>query len=248
MKLDTQFNPLPQINSETSKRDKTLEKIAAATELKLEESSSRTISNMMQSNISSASQGLMNANEGISMMQIAGGTLTSLSEQTQKLNDLSVRYNNDALNESQKEVLQDEFNRTLESMQDSIESSSFNGKSLFGSNFTFSLGEESISMSTPELATSSLSIESLYTIEMYRESLTQASSDIGSTTNALVSATDRLLNQITEISAAKSQIADTDTANAVKDFQQSDLKLDMSQIAIAHQNNMLRQNVTRLLG
>ncbi|MDP2849863.1 MAG: flagellin [Sulfuricurvum sp.] len=248
MKLDTQFNPLPQINSETSKRDKTLEKIVAATELKLEESSSRTISNMMQSNISTASQGLMNANEGISMMQIAGGTLTSLSEQTQKLNDLSVRHNNDALNESQKEVLQDEFNRTLESMQDSIESSSFNGKSLFGSNFTFSLGEESISTSTPELATSSLSIESLYTIEMYRESLTQASSDIGSTTNALVSATDRLLNQITEISAAKSQIADTDVANAVKDFQQSDLKLDMSQIAIAHQNDILRQNVTRLLG
>lgn len=248
MKLDTQFNPLPQINSETSKRDKTLEKIAAATELKLEESSSRTISNMMQSNISTASQGLMNANEGISMMQIAGGTLTSLSEQTQKLNDLSVRHNNDALNESQKEVLQDEFNRTLESMQDSIDSSSFNGKSLFGSNFTFSLGEESISTSTPELATSSLSIESLYTIEMYRESLTQASSDIVSTTNALVSATDRLLNQITEISAAKSQIADTDVANAVKDFQQSDLKLDMSQIAIAHQNDILRQNVTRLLG
>lgn len=248
MKLDTQFNPLPQINSETSKRDKTLEKIAAATELKLEESSSRTISNMMQSNISTASQGLMNANEGISMMQIAGGTLTSLSEQTQKLNDLSVRHNNDALNESQKEVLQDEFNRTLESMQDSIESSSFNGKSLFGSNFTFTLGEESISTTISELATSSLSIESLYTIEMYRESLTQASSDIASTTNALVSATDRLLNQITEISAAKSQIADTDVANAVKDFQQSDLKLDMSQIAVAHQNDILRQNVTRLLG
>ncbi|MDO9056115.1 MAG: flagellin [Sulfuricurvum sp.] len=248
MKLDTQFNPLPQINSEISKRDKTLEKIAAATELKLEETSSRTISNMMQSNISTASQGLMNANEGISMMQIAGGTLTSLSEQTQKLNDLSVRHNNDALNESQKEVLQDEFNRTLESMQDSIDSSSFNGKSLFGSNSTFTLGEESISTTISELATSSLSIESLYTIEMYRESLTQASSDIASTTNALVSATDRLLNQITEISAAKSQIADTDVANAVKDFQQSDLKLDMSQIAIAHQNDILRQNVTRLLG
>lgn len=248
MKLDTQFNPLPQINSETSKRDKTLEKIAAAMELKLEESSSRTISNMMQSNISTASQGLMNANEGVSMMQIAGGTLTSLSEQTQKLSDLSVRHNNDALNESQKEVLQDEFNRTLESMQDSIDSSSFNGKSLFGSNSTFTLGEESISTTISELATSSLSIESLYTIEMYRESLTQASSDIASTTNALVSATDRLLNQITEISAAKSQIADTDVANAVKDFQQSDLKLDMSQIAIAHQNDILRQNVTRLLG
>ena len=248
MKLDTQFNPLPQINSETSKRDKTLEKIAAATELKMEDSSSRTIANMIQSSISTVSQGLMNANEGISMMQIAGGTLNALSEQTQKLNDLSVRYNNDALNESQKEALQGEFNRTLESMQQNIEGSSFNGKSLFGNNATFSLGEGNISTSIPALTTSSLSIESLYTIEMYREALTQTSSDIGATTQNLISATDTLLNQITEMSAAKSQISDTDMENATKDFQQNNFKLHVTQIAIAHQNDALRQNITRLLG
>ncbi|DAB38619.1 MAG: hypothetical protein A2023_02010 [Sulfuricurvum sp. GWF2_44_89] len=248
MQLNTQFNPLPQMNAETSKRDKALDKIATAVELKLEDSSSRTIADMLQNQISTMSQGLMNANDGISMMQIAGGTMNSLSDQTQKLNDLSVRYNSDTLNTSQKEILQNEFSRTVESMQQSIEGSSFNGKSLFGSSPTFSLGESSISASIPNLSPSSLSIENQDGIQAYRDSLAQANSDVGSTTNALFSATNVLLTQITETAAAKSQMADTDMANAVKDFQQSNLKLDISQIAIAHQNDMLRQNVTRLLG
>jgi flagellin len=248
MQLNTQFNPLPQMNAETSKRDKALDKIAAAVELKLEDSSSRTISDMLQNQISTMSQGLMNANDGISMMQIAGGTLNSLSDQTQKLNDLSVRYNNDSLNASQKEILQNEFSRAVESMQQSIEGSSFNGKSLFGSSPTFSLGESTVSASIPNLSPSSLSIENQDGIEAYRDSLAQTGSDVGSTTNALFSATNVLLTQITETAAAKSQMADTDMANAVKDFQQSNLKLDISQITVAHQNDMLRQNVTRLLG
>lgn len=248
MQLNTQFNPLPQINAETSKRDKALDKIAAAVELKLEDSSSRTISDMLQNQISTMSQGVMNANDGISMMQIAGGTLNALNDQTQKLNDLSVRYNNDALNASQKEILQNDFSRTVESMQQSIEGSSFNGKSLFGSSPTFSLGESSISASIPNLSPYALSIENQDGIQAYRDSLAQANSDVGSTTNALFSATNVLLTQITETAAAKSQMADTDMANAVKDFQQSNLKLDISQITVAHQNDMLRQNVTRLLG
>lgn len=248
MKLGTQFSPLPQMNTETSKSDKTLEKIATAVELKTEESSSRTIADRMQNQISTMSQGLMNANDAISMMQIAGGTLSSLSDQTQMLNDLSVRYNNGSLNKTQKQELQNAFDHTVDTMQQSIESTSFNGKSLFGSSPTFSLGNSSISASVPSLTPSALSIDNKGGIQAYRESLAQASADIGSTTNALVSAADTLLTQITQNTAAKSQIADTDMANTIKEFQQSNLKLDVAQITTAHQNDILRQNVTRLLG
>jgi flagellin len=248
MKLDTLFKPLPQMNTETSKRDKSLEKIASGVELKMEDSASRTIADMMQNQISTMSQGLMNANDGISMMQIADGTLSSLNDQTQTLNDLSVRYNSDILNPSQKQELQGEFSRTVDAMQQSIDNTSYNGKSLFGSAPAFSMGNSTISTSIPSLSPSSLSIDNQEGIQSYRDTLAQAGSDIGSTTNGLISATDTLLNSITQASAAKSQIADTDMANAIKDFQQSNLKLDMSQIAIAHQNDILRQNVTRLLG
>ena len=248
MKLEPQFNPLPQMNSEMNKRDRTLDKIAASVELGMQDSASRSIADMFQSQISTMSQGLMNANDGVAMMQIAGGTLNSLSDQTQTLNDLSIRYNNGALSETQKQGLQSEFNRTVESMQQSINSSSFNGKSLFGSTSTLSLGDSTMSASIPELSTSSLKIDNQESIESYRDALVQANSTVGSTTNGLISASNALLGQITATSAAKSQIADTDMANAIKDFQQSNLKLDVAQIAMAHRNDMLQQNVTRLLG
>lgn len=246
--INTQYNPLPQMNTETAKRDKTLEKIASAIELGMEDSASRSISDILQNEISTASQGVMNTNDGISMMQIAGGTLNSLSDQTQTLSDLSVRYNNASLDDSQKQILQGEFNRTVASMQQSIDSTSFNGKALFGSSMNFSVGDNTISANIPSLSPSSLAIDNQDTIQLYSDALTQAKSEVGSTTNTFVSESTALLDKITLASTAKSQIADTDLAKAIKEFQQSNLKLDMTQIAIAHQNDILRQNVTRLLG
>jgi flagellin len=248
MTLSTQFNPLPQMNQEISKRDKTLEKIASAQQLSMEDSAIRLLASMMQSDLSGMSQGLSNATDGISMMQIADGTLSTLSDQTQTLNDISVRYNNAALNDSQKQALQSEFSRVTESMQQSIDTTSFNGKGLFGSNSTFSLGNSSISSSIPELSLSSLAIDKQNSIQSFRDSLTQARSDIGSTTNGLISASNNILGQISATSAAKSQIADTDMAKAISDFQQSNLKLDVTQIANAHQNDTLRYTIGRLLG
>ena len=169
--INTQYNPLPQMNSEAAKRDKTLEKIGAAIQLGMEDSASRTISDMLQSEISTASQGVMNANDGISMMQIVGGTLNSLSDQTQKLNDLSVQYNSAALNDSQKQMLQGEFNRTVESMQQSIDNTSYNGKSLFGNSMNFSLGDGTISTSVPSLSPSSLSIDNQDSIQAYSDAI-----------------------------------------------------------------------------
>lgn len=248
MKLGTQFNPLPQTNTEVAKRDKTLEKIAVAIEAGMEDNSSRTISDLLQSQISSASQGLMNANDAISMMQIADGTLSSLSSQAQTLNDLNVRYNSASLNESQKQGLQEEFERTVDAMRQSINNTTYNGNALFGNSMSFSLGEASLSTAIPELSTASVSIESQESIQAYRDSIAQAASQIGSTTNNLFSATESLLDQISSTSAAKSRLNDTDMASEIKNFHQNNLKLDISQIAQAHQNDLLRQNVTRLLG
>jgi len=246
--INTQYNPLPQMNTETAKRDKTLEKIAAAVELGMQDSASRSIADMMQNQISTMSQGLMNVNDGISMMQIAGGTLNNLSDQTQTLSDLSVRYNSASLNNTQKQALQSEFNRTVDTMQQSIDNSTFNGKSLFGSNASFSLGDSTISSSIPSLSPTSLSITNQDSIQAYRDSLTQAGSDIGSTTNGLISASSNLLDQISATSAAKSQISDTDIAKAISDFQQSNNQLNVATITMAHQNDVLRQTIGRLLG
>lgn len=248
MELNTQYSLLPQMNAETTKRDKTLEKIAAAQKLSLEDSASRTIASMMQNDISGMSQGLSNANDGVSMMQIADGTLSGLSQQTQTLNDLSVRYNSATLNDEQKQGLQNEFSRTVQSMQQSVDTTTYNGQSLFDTTNTFSLGNSSFSVSLGNVSPKGLSIDNQNGINTYAQNLASTTSDVGSATNGLVSASNSLLNQITETSASKSQIADTDIAKAISDFQQSTTKLNMAQIAMAHQHDALRETIGRLLG
>lgn len=238
MQLNTQYQSLPQMNAESNKQEKILEKIATAVELKLEDSASRTIASMMQNDISTFTQELMNTNDSISMMQIADGTLTSLSEQTQTLNDLSVRYNNAALNESQKQGLAQEFSKTVEVMNQSIQRSSYNGQPLFGSS----------SLALGDMSTNGLSIDNQESITTYAQSVSQAQSDVGSATNGLISKSNALLGQIIAASAARSQIADTDMSKAIQEYQQSNLKLDVSQLALAHQNGVLRQNIAQLLG
>jgi len=248
MKVDSLFKPLPQMNAETSKRDKALEKIATAIELKMEDSSSRSIADMMQNQISTMSQGLMNANDGISMMQIADGALSNLSDQTQTLNDLSVRNNNAILNSADKQALNSEFQRTLTSMQNIVNTTSYNGKPLFDNNFSISIGEGSLSASIPNVSPKGLSIDNQDGINQYAQTLASAQSDVGSATNNFISSTNVLLQQITDTAAAKSQIADTDMAKQVSEFQQSNNQISASQIAMAHQTDIMRQSMARLLG
>lgn len=244
MQLNTQYQSLPQMNAESNKRDKALEKIATAVELKLEDSASRAIASMMQNDIGTFTQELMNTNDSISMMQIADGTLTSLSNQTQTLSDLSVRYNNAALNESQKQGLTQEFNKTVEVMNQSVQASSYNGQPLFDSTHTF--GSSSITLG--DMSTGTLSIDDQESISKYAQNVSQAQSDVGSMSNGLISTANTLLEQITATSAARSQIADADIAKTIQEYQQSTLKLNISQIAMAHQNDALRQNIAQLLG
>lgn len=232
MQLNTQYQALPQMNEQSTKRDKTLEKIATALQLGMEDSASRSIASQMQNDISSFSQEYMNTNDSISMMQIADGALSNLSEQSQKLNDLSVRSNNAALNSSDQQALQAEFQRTQMSMQDIVNTTSYNEKPLLDSS----------------VSPKNLTLGNQDAISTYMQTLSSAQSDVGAAANNYISRANTLLDQITQTSAAKSQIADTDMAKAITDFQSSNKILDASVLASAHQTQFLRESIGRLLG
>ncbi|OYZ66797.1 MAG: hypothetical protein B7Y17_01050 [Sulfuricurvum sp. 24-42-5] len=232
MQLNTQYQALPQMNEQSPKRDKTLEKIAAGHQLSMEDSASRSITSQMASQINTYSQELMNTNDSIGMTQIADATLSSLSESAQKLNDLSVRSNSASLNSLDQQALQAEFQRTQTSMQNMINTTSYNEKPLLDSSVSprnLTLGDQDA-------------------ISTYMDTLSSVQSDVGASANNYVSQANALLNQITQTSAAKSQMADTDIAKVINDFQSSNRLLDASVLASAHQTQFLRESIDRLLG
>lgn len=232
MQLNTQYQAFPQMNEQSTKRDKVLEKIAVGIELSMADSASRTIASQMQNNISTFSQELMNINDSIGMTQIADGALSKLSEQAQKLNDLSIRSNSAILNSSDQQVLQSEFQRTQTSMQNIVNTTSYNEKPLLNSS----------------LSPKYLTLDNQDAISSYRDILSSAQSDVGAAANNYVSHANTLLAQITQTSAAKSQIADTDIAKAINDFHNSNRILDASVLASTHQTQFLRESIDRLLG
>lgn len=232
MQLNTQYQALPQMNEQSTKRDKALDKIAAGIELSMADSASRSIASQMQNQIGTYSQELMNTNDSIAMTQIADGALSNLSQQAQKLNDLSVRSNSAILNSSDQQALQAEFQRTQTSMQNIVNTTSYNEKPLLDSS----------------ISPKNLTLDNQDTISAYMDTLSSVQSDIGASANNYVSHANTLLNQITQTSAAKSQIADTDMAKAISNFQSSNRVLDASVLASAHQTQFLRESIDRLLG
>lgn len=124
-------NTTNYINQNKSAAQEALSKIAASRELSGKDSANLLIADALGSQISSLSQGVQNSNEAVGMLQIADSTLSTVSQNADRLNELSVRYNSAALNNQQKDMLTSEFNATQRAMQDAISTTTYNGQPLF---------------------------------------------------------------------------------------------------------------------
>ncbi len=248
MRIESGFNPILNTNEQSKVKDKALDKIAAAVELGLEDNASRTIADALQNQISTMGQGLANANDGIAMMQIAGGAINALSEQADRLGELSVRANSASLNNTQRQALHNEFNSTVDAMNQSIENTTFNGVRLFGNNMEMSLGDSMQNISLGDINTKMLDMGNSDSLDSFRATLHQATIDVSSATSALNSASNSLMQSIVSTSNARSQIADSDMANSIGELEQANMKLSMNQILQAHQYDSMKNNIAHLLG
>ncbi|MGD9970735.1 MAG: flagellin [Sulfuricurvum sp.] len=248
MKVDTSSSALMQMNNETQKSNSELSKIGAAISLGLQDNASRIISDSLQSSIDTSLQGLTNANDAISMMQIAGGVLNGLSAQSQALNTLSVQYNSAALNADQKVNLQSQFSDIAASMQQMVNSATYNGNALFGNTQNISTGNSTQSYSIPSFSPTSLDINNSDSLKSFTDQIASAQSDIGSSMSSLSSSANTLIGNIVTTAAAKSNLSETDIAKAINDYQQNKRQLDVSQIMQAHQQNLQNLNLQQLLG
>jgi flagellin len=201
----------------------------------------------MMSDILTDGQGIMNANDAISMMQIADGTLKNVGAMTNRLTELSVASNNAALSSEQKNALSSEFNATVRAIDDSVSGAKYNGKEILGNELSFSLGSSEVTARLGEVNTSSLDISSQESIEKFANSLEDIRSEVGATTNGLKSSVNTLMTSMTQKSAARSGMQDTDIAKAVDSFTSQDIKLQAAMMAQVHQNNFSAQRALSLL-
>lgn len=238
MKISSSSNTqvLNSITQNKSNTDSVLEKIGATKELSGKDSASLVISDALVSQISTLSQSVQNANETISMNQIADSSLQALQAGTDKLNQLSVRYNSASMNSDQKAMLQQEFTAVSKSMQDITDQTTYNGQNLLSSNYGLDVS-----------GLGSLSISDQQGISNFSDTISSLSSVVGGRINSASSDITNSLTAVTNLSSANSQISETPMDQKIASLNSDQIKLTSSVLAQIHQNSVMQQNISALL-
>ncbi|ARU50037.1 flagellin [Sulfurospirillum diekertiae] len=224
------------ITQNKSQTDMMLEKINATKEINGTDGATLVVSNTLASQMAALSQGVQNSNETVSMYQIADASVQAIQAGTDKLNDLSVRYNNATLGSEQKTSLQKEFTDVSTAMQDIANQTTYNGQNLLSSNYGLDVS-----------GLSDLKISDQAGIASFRDNMSALSSTISSQINSASSSISSSLTTMTNLSSANSQMSETPLDQKIAAINNDQIKLTSSVLTQIHQNSMMQQNISALL-
>jgi len=224
------------INQNKTNTEETLSKIGAVRELSGKDNANLMIANSLNTQISSLTQEIQNSNETIGMMQIADSAVSNLSQSTDKLNELSTRNNNAALNSDQKQMLSQEFQATKDAMQNIVDTTSYNGKSMLSSEFNLQVN-----------GIEELSIENQDGIASLQDDLGTLSSEIGSVSNKNAVSIANSLSVVSNLTSSYANISEEPMDTKINNLEKNQIKLESSIIAQNHQTDILQQRISALL-
>ncbi|MBR2158690.1 MAG: flagellin, partial [Campylobacter sp.] len=189
MKIDNYSNSMQNYYLDNAKNsaNKALDNISANRAISGSDSANMVIANALLSDANAISQGVSNANDAIGVLQIADGALQNLTNSADRLNELSIRSTSLAMDDNSRAAIKSEAQALKTSMQDTLNSTSFNGNNIFGSTLNFQTGssETTISLNAPNI--SSIDVSSQESIATFRDSVNSMRADIGSTQQGLLS-------------------------------------------------------------
>ncbi|EAJ6152241.1 flagellin [Campylobacter lari] len=234
------------LNQAQKSQEKALENIATIRAIDGSDGANLAIADSLRSQYSTIDQGILNAYDSIGVLQIADSTLNSISATADKLNELSVRSNNAALNDRQKSMLNSEANKLVTSINDAFSNATFNGKNVFQSmDFVVGTGVESINLNQP--STANLSLENQDGIRDFQDQVGSLRADIGAGINAIHSNINSSLQTSINTKEAESKLQNNDLAQNINDFNANYLKENAFLFANAHSNVMLQTKLASLL-
>ena len=226
------------------------------------------IASRMSAQIRALNQSVRNANDGISMMQTAEGATKEISNMLQRMRELSVQAANDTYGSSDRLALQTELDQLGSEITRIADSTQWNGMAILSGSTAFSVmtlqvGTQGTATSTVTVAFQGLSAGalSLTSLTFTNNSGAQAAitsldtaintvntfrSTLGAKINRMTSAADNLSNVSMNTQASRSQIEDTDYAEATTALAKSQI-IQQAATAMLAQANQQPQAVLSLL-
>lgn len=249
MKIDNYSNSMQNYYLDNAKNsaNKALDNISANRAISGSDSANMVIANALLSDANAISQGVSNANDAIGVLQIADGALQNLTDSADRLNELSIRSTSLAMDDNSRAAIKSEAQAIKTSMQDTLNSTSFNGNNIFGSTLNFQTGssETTISLNAPNI--SSIDIDSQESITAFRDGINAIRGDIGSTQQGLLSDINASITAANSARSSESQLQNNDVVKNLSDLNKADLLLNSTTLTAAHNMTLLAQQVSTLL-
>jgi flagellin len=218
------------------------------------------ISERMRAQIRGVSQATRNAQDGISLVQTAEGSLDEVHSMLQRVRELAVQFKNGSLSNNDRAALQSEVNQLASEIQRIGSSAEFNGIKVLNaaSMITFQIGAndtDSVGMSTISLGAaiganafvlSSVANTDLAEIDSAIDAVSQQRSTFGAVQNRF----EHLMNGLSvyheNLVASESRIRDVDMAEEMVTMTKFQI-LQQAGTSMLAQANQLPQSVLSLL-
>jgi len=202
-----------------------------------------------------------NANDGVSALQVADGTLGAVSDNLQRMRELAVQSATGTLTSSDRTNLDAEFQALNTEISDQVSKANFNGVKLLDGSaaaLTIQTGAKTGETISANLVNASAfdvggdvtsvanANTALTAIDTQLDALNTGRATLGAGINRLDAAVSNLSTTMTNLSSARGRIMDADFASETANLTRSQI-LQQAGTAMLAQANQLPNNVLSLL-
>lgn len=262
------LNAQRNLSLSTNKLNRSLERLSSGLRITRasDDAAGLAISERFRAEIRSLGQAERNANDGVSLLQIAEGALNETSGILIRLRELAVQSANGTLGQGERDALNDEFQAQIAEINRIAAVTEFNGTTILnttGTSITFQVGADNttndqitvtgVDATASGIGVSTLSVSSLAGAQAALSGLTTAINQVASLRGQFGAAQNRLESAIRSIqiaientSAAESRIRDVDVAAETAELTKNQV-LQSAGISVLAQANTSTQSVLQLL-
>jgi flagellin len=253
------FNAHRQLVATSDRASKSMERLSSGYRINraADDAAGLAISEKLRGQIRGLSQAQRNAQDGVSLVQTAEGSLNEVHSMLQRVRELAVQYANGTLSTSDKAAITAEATQLASEIERIGTTTNFNGiKLLDGSASTikFQVGandNDTISVTTESLGTDVGSIDVAQTTAISAiDAAIGKVSTLRSTFGAVQNRLEHTLNNIStyqeNLTASESRIRDVDMASEMVEFSKDQI-LQQAGTSMLAQANQAPQSVLSLL-
>jgi len=226
------------------------------------------IANKMTAQIRGLNQAVRNANDGISMIQVAEGATNEETNMLQRMRELAVQSGNDTNNDNDQKAIKAEYQQLSKEIQRISNNTEWNTKKIsnaaaastdyqVGANSSQTItvtftdimalsGMTGVVSAATAASVGAVPIADISTLDTALSAIDSYRSKLGATINRLTYAADNLTNVSTNTAASRSRILDTDYAKATTELARTQI-IQQAATAMLAQANQAPQSVLSLL-